>query len=182
MTSDPGARSRCRVWVVMGPSGSGKSTLGALLAARLEAPFLEGDRFHPPSNLTKMRQGRPLDDEDRWPWLAAVADAARDLAAENRNVVVACSALKRAYRDRLRAGLGEAAEVTLLCPRIDQDILAGRLGRREGHFMPASLLDSQLDAFEPPGPGENAVLLPQGPNPEALVDLCLQAASRTPST
>jgi gluconokinase len=139
--------------VVMGVSGSGKSTLGKALADRLGWPFLEGDDLHPASNRAKMAAGRPLDDADRRPWLDAIAAWMGRRAAEGDGVV-ACSALKRAYRDRLAAAAPEVLFVWLDGPR---EVLADRLHRRTGHFVPASLLDSQLQTLEPPGPDERVV-------------------------
>ncbi|WP_144882491.1 gluconokinase [Microbacterium paraoxydans] len=128
--------------VVMGPSGSGKSTVGAALAEDLGARFVDGDDLHPLTNVEKMAAGIALDDEDRMPWLRVVG---RTLAAE-AHIVVACSALRRRYRDAIRAEAPDAVFVELGVPR---ETLARRVGGRSDHFMPASLLDSQLDAWEP---------------------------------
>lgn len=128
--------------VVMGPSGSGKSTVGAALAESLEARFMDGDDLHPLTNVEKMAAGIALDDEDRMPWLRVVG---RTLAAET-HIVVACSALRRRYRDAIRAEAPDAFFVEL---GVTRETLARRLGGRPDHFMPASLLDSQLDAWEP---------------------------------
>jgi carbohydrate kinase (thermoresistant glucokinase family) len=135
--------------VVMGVSGSGKSTIGALIADALGVPFLDADSLHPRSNIEKMAAGHPLDDEDRWPWLAVVG---RRLAASGESGgVIACSALKRAYRAAIAAEAPDAVFVHLHGPA---DVLAGRLEGRSGHFMPQSLLRSQLAALEPLGAGE----------------------------
>ncbi len=130
--------------LVMGVSGSGKSTVGRALAEALGVVFLEADDFHPPANIAKMRAGLPLDDDDRMPWLQALADAMR---AQAGGFVLACSALKRKYRDVLRAA----------CPQLrivwldgDRETLATRMAGREGHYMPETLLDSQLETLEPP--------------------------------
>ncbi|MCT1395556.1 gluconokinase [Microbacterium sp. p3-SID338] len=128
--------------VVMGPSGSGKSTVGGALADDLGARFVDGDDLHPLTNVEKMAAGTPLDDDDRMPWLRVVG---RTLAAETR-IVVACSALRRRYRDAIRAEAPDAVFVEL---GVARETLARRLGDRPEHFMPASLLDSQLDAWEP---------------------------------
>lgn len=128
--------------VVMGPSGSGKSTVGAALAESLGARFVDGDDLHPLTNVEKMAAGIPLDDADRMPWLRVVG---RTLAAEAR-IVVACSALRRRYREAIRA---EAPDAFFAELRVEKETLAERLGGRPDHFMPASLLDSQLDALEP---------------------------------
>ncbi len=135
------------VVVVMGVAGAGKTTVGRAVAAALGLPFLAADAFHPPGNVAKMTAGVPLDDADRAPWLRSLAEA---LAAAERTggAVLACSALKESYRRTLVVGLQRPARwVHLVAPR---EVLAARLGRREGHFMPASLLDSQLHTLEPP--------------------------------
>lgn len=136
--------------VVMGPSGSGKSTVGAALAERLGARFVDGDDLHPLTNVDKMAAGIPLDDEDRMPWLGVVG---RTLAAETR-IVVACSALRRRYREAIRAEAPDAFFAELC---VERETLAERLGGRPDHFMPASLLDSQLDALEPLADDESGV-------------------------
>ena len=136
--------------VVMGPSGSGKSTVGAALAERLAARSVDGDDLHPLTNVDKMAAGIPLDDEDRMPWLQVVG---RTLAAEVR-IVVACSALRRRYRDAIRAEAPDAFFVEL---HVTRKKLAQRLGGRPDHFMPASLLDSQLEAWEPLTDDESGV-------------------------
>ncbi|WP_348788300.1 gluconokinase [Leifsonia sp. NPDC080035] len=130
--------------VVMGVSGSGKSTVGRLTADALGAPFVDGDDLHPPANVAKMAAGVPLTDEDRGPWLMEVGR--RLAAAGPQGIVVACSALKRAYRDMIRAEAPGAVFAELDGSR---DLLAGRVAERPGHFMPAALLDSQLATLEP---------------------------------
>lgn len=146
-----------RILVVMGVSSSGKSTIGEALAMQLHLPFLDADAFHPPANVAKMRAGVALTDEDRWPWLAryaaALAEAARDGA-----VVGACSALRRAYRDFLEHRTG----MRMLFVHLDgdQQLIADRVARRQHHFMPASLLDSQFATLQVPGPDENALSVP----------------------
>lgn len=147
--------------IVMGVSGCGKTTFGEALAARLDTPFIEGDRLHPSSNLRKMSVGIPLEDSDRWPWLD---DVATTLAGEMQSVG-SCSALKRVYRDRLRQGVGPSLRfVCLMLPRAE---LERRMTTRQGHFMPPGLLDSQLAAFETPA-AETDVLLLDGTAPLAL--------------
>jgi len=138
------------VYVVMGVSGCGKSTVGRLIAQALNARYAEGDSFHPLENVEKMRGGQPLDDNDRAPWLAAMARAIRDWNAENQTVVLACSALKRRYRDVLRGG-GDLRFIHLAG---DKALIASRLTARKGHYMPPTLLDSQFATLEPPGADE----------------------------
>jgi gluconokinase len=138
--------------VVMGVSGSGKSTVGALLAEQLGVPFEDADALHPAANVAKMAAGIPLTDVDRWPWLALVGQALH--AASRTGLVVACSALKRAYRDAI---LAEAPAVRFVYLHGSRELLAQRLGHREGHFMPASLLDSQLATLEPLEPDEPGI-------------------------
>ncbi len=137
--------------VVMGVSGTGKTTIGTRLAHRLGWPFAEGDDFHSAANVAKMHAGQPLTDQDRWPWLQAIADwiGARERAGEGG--VVTCSALKRSYRDLLRQG---HPDVRFVCLVGSHDLLQARLSNRSGHFMPASLLQSQLDTLEPLQPDE----------------------------
>lgn len=139
--------------VVMGVSGSGKSTVAAELVQRLGWDFAEGDDFHPPANVAKMRAGQPLDDEDRWPWLRTIASWVGEHEAAGKSAVVTCSALKRRYRDLLRDGHRSVwfAHVTA-----DPELIRSRVEQRAGHYMPPSLLGSQLDALqdlEPDEPG-----------------------------
>jgi gluconokinase len=136
--------------IVMGVAGSGKSTVAFELAARFEARLLEADEFHPGSNLAKMASGIPLTDEDRWPWLAAVREA---MLAEDR-VVVACSALKRSYRDALRS----ACDVCFVYLVVTRDEIIRRVTSRVGHFMGVIMVDSQFHALQPPGDEENDVV------------------------
>jgi gluconokinase len=156
--------------VVMGVSGTGKTTLGALLARRLGRPFLEGDEFHPPANVAKMAAGLPLTDDDRWPWLDALTAAMGEHAAAGRSTVVACSALRRAYRDRLRRAPGRVRFVHVAVP-------AGELHRRMSdrvHFMPPALLTSQLATLEPLADDEDGVTVAAGDDPDALADEALR--------
>ena len=145
----------------MGVSGCGKTTLGCELATALGVPFVEGDTLHPQANVAKMRAGIPLDDRDREPFLARVADAL--VAAGPRGAVISCSALKRSYRDLIRA---RAGAVTFVWPRLERAALAARLKQRRDHYMPASLLDSQLAALEPPAEDEHAIVV-DGAEPTA---------------
>jgi carbohydrate kinase (thermoresistant glucokinase family) len=143
-----------RAVVIMGVSGCGKSTLGGALAAALGWRFVEGDTLHPPSNVAKMAAGIPLDDADRRPFLAGVAAAL--VAGREHGVVVTCSALKRSYRDYLRNAAGDIAFVL---PTLDRETLAARLAERTEHYMPASLLDSQLATLEPPATDERIIVV-----------------------
>jgi gluconokinase/shikimate kinase len=142
------------VLVIMGVSGGGKSTVAGLLAGRLGWDLAEGDDMHPAANIAKMAAGHPLDDADRWPWLARVAEWIRGRTAADRPGIVTCSALKRSYRDVLRG-----PSVVFVYLAGSRELIARRLAARQGHFMPAALLDSQFAALEPPGPDEQAVTL-----------------------
>lgn len=157
--------------VLMGVSGSGKTSVGAEIARRLGIPWLDGDDLHAPEAVAKMRDGIPLTDADRWPWLDRVAGVLHGRAP----VVVGCSALKRAYRDRIRAGAG--GPVTLVHLAGSRDLIAARMAARTGHYMPVGLLDSQLAALEPPGPDE-AITLDIAPD---LADLVAAVLHRLPS-
>lgn len=143
-----------RALVVMGVSGCGKSTLGRALADALRWRFIEGDTLHPQGNIAKMAAGIPLDDEDRWPFLEAVARAI--LEARQPGVVITCSALKRSYRDLIRK---RAGDVQFVLPMLERDRIVARLSGRQNHFMPASLLDSQLATLEPPAPDEGVIVV-----------------------
>jgi len=148
--------------VVMGVAGAGKTTVGQAVATALGVPFLDADAFHPPANVAKMAAGVALDDADRAPWLCAIA-AALAAAEPATGAVLACSALKERYREVLAAGLQLPPRwIYLAAPR---EVLAARLTRRSGHFMPPSLLDSQLDTLEPP---DNALLVDATRTPEAI--------------
>jgi carbohydrate kinase (thermoresistant glucokinase family) len=144
--------------VVMGVSGCGKSTVSRLLAQHMGVPFIEGDELHPARNVALMSAGIPLTDDDRRDWLAAIAQRLRGPAA-HQGAVVACSALRRTYRDVLRQAAPDLALVHLSG---EMDLIAQRLGRRAGHYMPATLLQSQLDTLEPPQPDEHALVLDVG--------------------
>ena len=132
--------------VVMGVSGCGKSTVGAALANALGWPFIDADDYHPAENVAKMSAGVPLTDADRWPWLDRIVDALRGACAAHTNVVLACSALKQVYRDRL----ARAGELRLVHLRGDRQTIAQRLGARQHRYMPATLLASQFATLEPP--------------------------------
>ena len=160
------------VVVVMGVSGSGKSTVGLLLARRLGVPFLEADDVHPAANRAKMAAGRPLDDEDRRPWLRSVAEWIREATGAGEGGVVACSALKHEYRDELRrAGAG----VLFLYLALDRAIADRRLAGRVGHFMPARLVDSQYAALEPLRPDEPGLTVDAVADPQTLVDQAVRS-------
>jgi carbohydrate kinase (thermoresistant glucokinase family) len=156
--------------VVMGVSGSGKSTVGALLADALQVPFTDADDLHPRSNVEKMAVGAPLTDDDRWPWLRLVGRALAEASATG--LVVACSALKRSYREAI---LAEAADTTFVLLSGSRDLLASRIGARKDHFMPASLLDSQLATLEPLGQDEPGVTIDISADPAELTSAIVQA-------
>lgn len=142
------------ILIVAGVSGSGKTTVGALLAERLRWPFADADIFHPDANVAKMRDGIPLTDEDRWPWLWAIADWMDVRIAAGESTVVTCSALKRSYRDLL---LCERPEATMVFLEASREELLRRLSTRQGHFFPQQLLDSQLADMEPPEADEHVL-------------------------
>jgi gluconokinase len=151
------------VVVVMGVAGTGKSTIGRRLAAALDVPYAEGDDFHPPENIAKMSAGTPLDDADRWPWLDTIGAWARGRAGQGG--VVAGSALKRVYRDRLRAA---APGTVFLHLTGDRALVARRMTERTGHFMPPALLDSQFAILEPLQPDEPGVEVEVTGTPEEI--------------
>jgi gluconokinase len=168
--SDTGDRTRSPI-VVMGVSGSGKSTVGSALAQRLRVPFVDADTLHPPANIAKMTVGEPLDDADRYPWLEHVGEW---LAGHQTGGVASCSALKRKYRDQLRAH----------CPRVEflhlggsPALIGARLVARFGHFMPAALLRSQFETLEPLGPDEPGVTVDVGRDVNAVIDIFLAASA-----
>jgi gluconokinase len=136
--------------IVMGVCGSGKTTVGCLLARELGYDFLDADDFHPEANVAKMAKAVALTDDDRWPWLDAIIAAMHERAARGCGAVIACSALKQAYRDRLRRGGGASDEVRIVYLKGDAATIAPRIASRSGHYMPASLLASQFAALEEP--------------------------------
>lgn len=146
--------------VVMGVAGSGKTTVGSLLAQRLGARFLDGDDHHPPANVAKMSSGAPLTDDDRWPWLDRIGTAIEQAVQSTGRVVVACSALRRVYRERL----SDACDAPLLFIYLSgtPDLIRERMEARGAHFMPVQLLESQFAALEPPSPQENAIAVDIG--------------------
>ena len=152
--------------IVMGVSGCGKSTVGALLASRLRWEFEDADWLHPIANVDKMHRGIPLTDEDRWPWLNAVAAWIDHCRGSGIRGVIACSALKRRYRDIL---IGDRADVRLVYLKGKEELIAHRISTRHEHFMPPSLLHSQFEALEEPGPDENPVIVSIEPRPREIV-------------
>jgi gluconokinase len=140
--------------VVMGVSGSGKSTVGAAVAATLGLPFIDGDTLHSAKSVAKMRAGTPLQDEDRWPWLDRIGAKLADAAQWPLGMVIACSALRRSYRDRIRAAAPDVRFVFLAGTKA---LIDARMAHRSGHYMPGTLLDSQLRTLEVPGPDETDV-------------------------
>ncbi|MCP3817242.1 gluconokinase [Streptomyces sp. A3M-1-3] len=161
------------VIVVMGVAGTGKTTIGPLLAQALGVPYAEGDDFHSPANISKMSAGTPLDDEDRGPWLDAIGAWAHSRAG--RGGVVSSSALKRTYRDRLRAAAPEAVFLHLTG---DRELIEQRMAERKGHFMPAALLDSQYAALQPLQDDEAGVAVDVSGTPEAITDRAVAALRR----
>ena len=158
---------RTRHVVVMGVSGCGKSTVAQGISDALGLPFAEADRFHSPENVAKMAEGTPLDDNDRRPWLTELSAWMAAQAREGQSTVMACSALRRAYRDILRHGPPEVQFVHLDGPT---ELISARMSARPDHFMPASLLESQMAALEPLQPDEDGVVLDLRQSPDTLVD------------
>lgn len=154
------------VLVVMGVSGSGKSTIGSQLAIQLRWEFEDGDWFHPARNVEKMHSGHPLTDEDRAPWLIAIANFIDTTRRESSHAVVACSALKRRYRTVI---VGNRPDVRLIYLKGDKELIARRIAARHEHFMPSSLLQSQFDALEEPNADENAIVVSIEPRPREIV-------------
>jgi gluconokinase len=167
--------ARTTTIVVMGVSGSGKSTVMAALVARLGWICAEADDFHSAANVAKMASGHPLTDQDRQPWLASLAAWIGEQEAAGRNAVLTCSALRRVYRDTLRAGHDSVWFAQLDVPR---SVLAERVRDRVGHYMPASLLDSQLATLEPLGADERGAVIPAGDGIEETVEAILAAIGR----
>jgi carbohydrate kinase (thermoresistant glucokinase family) len=151
----------------MGVSGSGKSTIAAMLAHRMHWIYEDGDWFHPRSNVEKMHRGIALTDEDRWPWLEAIAAWIDATHEAGNHGVVACSALKRAYRNIL---VGDRPDVRLVYLKGGHELIARRLAARDGHFMPPSLLESQFAALEEPQPDEHAIVVSISPHPREIVE------------
>jgi len=165
---DAGTASRdVKVLVVMGVSGSGKSTIAAMLAQRLHWIYEDGDWFHPKSNIEKMHHGEPLNDEDRWPWLHAIAAWIDATRRAGNHGIVACSALKRAYRDIL---IGERKDVALIFLKGDRELIARRVAARADHFMPTNLLESQFKTLEEPQADERPIVISIVPHPREIVE------------
>ncbi|MEG8278595.1 gluconokinase [Streptomyces sp. AHA2] len=163
------------VVVVMGVAGTGKTTIGPLLAARLGVPYAEGDDFHPPANIDKMSAGTPLTDEDRGPWLDAIGDWAQGRAGLGG--VVSCSALKRSYRDRLRAA---APGVVFVHLTGDRALIEDRMSHRKGHFMPTALLDSQFATLQPLEADEAGVGVDVSGSPAEITERAAAALDSLP--
>jgi carbohydrate kinase (thermoresistant glucokinase family) len=179
MSSETGPAKRASplapsVVIVMGVSGCGKSTIGALLASHLRWEFEDADWFHPASDVEKMHSGIPLTDKDRWPWLDAVANWIDKTRRSGGHGVVACSALKRSYRDVL---IGDRADVRLVYLKGDETLIARRLATRHEHFMPRSLPHSQFEALEEPEPDENPIIVSIEPQPREIAVRILSATN-----
>ncbi|GAB2179491.1 gluconokinase [Dongia sp. agr-C8] len=165
------------VVVLMGVSGSGKSTVGKLLAENLGCSYFDADDFHAPDAIAKMKSGQPLDDRDRMPWLARIAQRIELLVADDESGVIGCSALKRKYRDILFDGIPRD-RVALVFLRGSYDLIRGRLAARQDHFMPPSLLDSQFQQLEEPTRDEQPIKVDIAPAPDAIVAAILREIAR----
>lgn len=163
--------------VIMGVAGSGKTTLALELERRLGWPYAEADDFHPQANIDKMAAGTPLTDEDRSPWLAAIRDWLTEQARAGRSALVTCSALTMAYRDVLRQAEGRVRFVHLTA---GPEVVARRLEQRRGHFMPPTLLPSQLATLEPLEPGEDGITLTVDVPPDVVAERAVEALSLVP--
>jgi gluconokinase len=166
-----------RVILVMGVTSSGKSTVGEKLATTLGWAFRDADSFHPPQNVAKMSSGQPLNDEDRKPWLAAIAAFIDASIRDNHPAIVTCSALKRSYRTII---IGQRAHVRLVHLVGDKALIGARMAQRRNHFMPTSLLDSQFATLEPPQADEHPLNVPVDADPDTLVATILTQLSLTP--
>jgi gluconokinase len=161
----------------MGVSGSGKSTIADKLAERLDWSYEDGDKYHPASNVAKMSAGHPLTDEDRWPWLQAIADEIDRVCKAGRHAVIACSALKRAYRDILVHGRND---VRIIFLDGTEQLIASRVAQRKNHFMPPGLLASQFKTLEPPDSSENPVTVSIDTTVEIIVEDIVRQLGLTP--
>jgi gluconokinase len=157
-------------FVIMGVSGCGKSSVGAALGEKLGVPYIDGDDLHPASNIAKMSKGLPLNDDDRWPWLAKVGET---LAASTGCAIIGCSALKRIYRDKIRDAVAEPVLFIHLAG--SREVIGARMGKRAGHFMPGSLLDSQFATLEPPQSDELALTVNIDQSLEGIISAILAA-------
>jgi gluconokinase len=155
------------VIVVMGVASSGKTSLGERLAERLDWPFRDADSFHPPANVEKMSAGTPLTDEDRKPWLAAIAAWIDDLRTTGKNGIVTCSALKKVYREVI---VGGRPDVALVYLKGSRELIGQRMAARQHHFMPPALLDSQFATLEEPGTDENPLVVQVEASKDAIVE------------
>jgi gluconokinase len=173
--SDAAIPDTLHALIVMGVSGSGKTTVAEALAKRIGWTFEDGDAFHPKSNVEKMRSGKPLTDNDRWPWLRAIAAEIDRVTAAGGHVVIACSALKQAYREIL---VGRRTGVRLVYLKGSRDLILHRLQTRRGHFMPPQLLDSQYATLEEPGADERPVTVNIDAPLAAVVDDVVRQLSR----
>ena len=175
--AQPAGRLTAMIVVVAGVSGSGKTTVGSLLADRLGWPFTDADALHPAANIAKMEAGHPLSDADRRTWLATVGARMDAYAARGQSAVLACSALKRSYREQLLAGRPEARMVFL---HVTREVLEARLHARHGHFFPAALLDSQLADLQGPEPTEDVLVVEDTTPPEQVVDVIIARLRLSP--
>jgi gluconokinase len=175
--ADDASKIPCAL-IVMGVSGSGKSTIAIKLAERLNWACEDGDKFHPASNVAKMSAGQPLTDEDRWPWLRAIAGEIDRVCGAGQHAVIACSALKRVYRDILVHGRGD---VRIIYLNGSQQLIAGRLALRKDHFMPPELLASQFRTLEPPEASENIVTVSIDASVNAIVDDIVRQLGLSPA-
>ena len=164
--------------IVMGVSGAGKSTIAGMLAQRLAFEFKDGDWFHPPENVAKMAAGTPLVDDDRWPWLRAISKHIDEVHSEGRQVVIACSALRRAYRDILVRS--SDVPVRLVYLKGAKSLIAERVGVRNEHFMPPALLDSQFATLEEPGIDEEPLVVSIARSPDDIVGEILALLKSSP--
>ncbi len=160
------------ICIVMGVSGCGKTTIATKLAGALHCQFQEGDKLHPPANVEKMRAGTPLNDEDRWPWLAKIAELIDDWRAKGQSGVITCSALKRAYRDVI---VGNRPEVRIVYLKGSKELIAKRVAARHHDYMPSSLLDSQFATLQEPTADERPVTVDVSKTPDEIVADAMKA-------
>ena len=163
--SNPSA-DRFAVLIIMGVSGCGKTTIAELLSRELGWDYRDGDEFHPKSNVEKMHSGTPLTDDDRWPWLKAIAAWIDEKRQAGAHAIVTCSALKKGYRDIL---IGPRKDVALIYLKGTEELIAARLSKRKHHFMPKGLLQSQFQTLQEPGPDEHPITVSISPTPEEIV-------------